>query len=65
MIIAKETHHSLKAVDHYLKDYNRVKLLYLDNKPTEYIKAATAMPVYVINQYIDIINQYVKELNAS
>jgi hypothetical protein len=65
MIIAKETHHSLKAVDHYLKDYNRVKLLYLDNKPTEYIKAATAMPVYVINQYIDIINQYVKEQNAS
>lgn len=64
MIIAKETHHSLKAVDHYLKDYNRVKLLYLDNKPIEYIKAATAMPVYVINQYIDIINQYVK-LNAS
>lgn len=65
VLIAKETCHSLKAVDHYLKDYNRVKLLYLDNKSTEYIKAATAMPVYVINQYINIINQYVKELNAS
>jgi hypothetical protein len=65
MIIAKETSHSLKAVDHYLKDYNRVRLLYQDNKPSEYIKEATALPVYVINQYIDIINQYVKELNAS
>ena len=64
-IIAKETNHTLRAVDHYLKDYNRVKLLYQDNKPPEYIKAATAMPVHVINQYIDIINQYVKELNAS
>jgi hypothetical protein len=65
VIIAKETNHTLKAVDHYLKDYNRVKLLYLDDKPIEYIKAATAMPVYVIRQYIDIINQYVKERNAS
>ena len=64
-IIAKETNHSLKAVDHYLKDYGRVKLLYQDNKPPEYIKAATALPVHVINQCIDIINQYVKEQNAS
>lgn len=64
-IIAKETNHSLRAVDHYLKDYNRVKLLYQDNKPPEYIKAATALPIHVINQYIDIINQYVKERNAS
>jgi hypothetical protein len=64
-IIAKETNHSLRAVDHYLKDYNRVKLLYQDNKTPEYIKAATAMPVHVINQYIDIINQYVKKQDAS
>jgi len=65
IIIAKETNHSLKAVDHYLKDYGRVKLLYMDDKPPEYIKAATALPIHVINQYIDIINQYVKERNAS
>jgi hypothetical protein len=64
-IIAKETNHSLRAVDHYLKDYNRVKLLYQDNKPIEYIKAATAMPIHVIKQYIEIINQYVKERNVS
>ena len=65
IIIAKETNHSLRAVDHYLKDYNRVKFLYLENKPSEYIKLATALPIHVINQYIDIINQYVKELNVS
>jgi hypothetical protein len=65
VIIAKETNHSLKAVDHYLKDYNRVKLLYNEDKPPEYIKLATALPLHVIDQYIDIINQYVKELNAS
>jgi hypothetical protein len=65
IIIAKETNHTLRAVDHYLKDYNRVKLLFQDKKPPEYIKAATALPIHVIKQYIDIINQYVKERNAS
>jgi hypothetical protein len=64
-IIAKETCHSQSAVDHYLKDYNRVKLLYLDKKKPEYIKAATGLTLNVIYQYIDIINQYVKELKAS
>lgn len=65
IIVAKETNHTLRAVDHYLKDYNRVKLLFQDKKPPEYIKAATALPIHVIKQYIDIINQYVKERNAS
>lgn len=65
VIIAKETNHSLQAVDHYLKDYNRVKLLYLENKPPEYINLATALPVHVIKQYIEIINQYVKERKVS
>ena len=65
IIIAKETNHTLRAVDHYLKDFNRVKLLYQDNKPPQYIKAATALPIHVIKQYVDIINQYVKERNAS
>jgi len=65
IIIAKETNHTLRAVDHYLKDYGRVKLLYQDNKPPEYIKAATALPIHVIKQYVSIINQYVNEQNAS
>lgn len=61
-VIAKETNHSIKAVDHYLKDFNRVKTLYLDEKGTEYIHIATNLSINVINQYINIINQYVKEL---
>jgi hypothetical protein len=59
--VARETNHSQKAVDHYYKDFNRVKLLYFDNKPPEFIQAATGLPKYVINQYLLIINQYVKE----
>lgn len=65
VIISKETNHTLKAVDHYLKDYNRVKLLYFENKSPEFIKMATSLPIHVIQQYVNIINQYVKEQKAS
>jgi len=64
-VIASETNHSIRAVDNYLKDFNRVKILYLDNKEPEYIKIVTNLPLHVINQYIDIINQYVKEQKVS
>jgi hypothetical protein len=64
IIIAKETNHTLRAVDHYLKDYNRVKLLFMENKTPEFIKMATSLPIHVIQQYLDIINQYI-EKNAS
>lgn len=63
--IAHETNHSIKAVDNYLRDFNRVKTLFLDNKDPEYIKLVTSLPVHVVLQYIDIINQYVKEQNVS
>lgn len=61
VIIAKETNHSIKAVDHYLKDFNRVKTLYLDNKNVQYIHQVTNMSLNVINQYVSIIKQYIKE----
>lgn len=58
---AKETNHTLMAVDHYLKDYNRVKTLYLDNKDENYIHLVTKLSLGLIAQYISIIDQYVKE----
>lgn len=60
-VIANETNHTIWAVDHYLKDYNRVKTLYLDDKAPEYIRLVTNMSTNLINQYINIIEQYVKE----
>ncbi len=60
-IVAKETNHSQSAVDHYLRDYNRVKTLHKDKKDIEYIHLATNLSKNVINQYLKIINQYVKE----
>jgi len=60
-LVATETRHSIKAVDHYLKDYNRVLTLYLDNKTPEYIQIVTKLSLNVIYQYVNIIKQYVKE----
>jgi len=65
VIISNETNHTLQAVDHYLKDYKRVKLLFMENKSPEFIKMATALPIHVIKQYINIINQNVKEQKVS
>ncbi|MEI6900649.1 MAG: DUF1670 domain-containing protein [Bacteroidota bacterium] len=60
-VVARETNHSQRAVDHYLNDYYRVKMLYLENKNIDYINLATKIAKPVINQYLNIINQYVKE----
>jgi len=60
-VVAAETNHTIKAVDHYLKDFNRVKTLYLDDKTPGYIHLVTRLSLNLIAQYINIINQYVKE----
>lgn len=60
-VVAAETNHTIRAVDHYLKDFNRVKTLYLDDKTPEYIHLVTNLSLNVISQYLNIINQYVKE----
>jgi hypothetical protein len=60
-IIALETNHSQRAVDHYIRDYNRIKILLEDNKDLMYIHLATKIAKPVIKQYQDIYNQYVKE----
>lgn len=60
-IVAKETNHSQPAVDHYINDYHRVKLLVDDNKNTDFIHLATKIAKPVIKQYQDIINNYVKD----
>lgn len=61
LIIAKETNHTINAVDNYLRNFNRVKTLYLDNKDEKYINTVTNLSISLINQYVSIINQYIKE----
>jgi hypothetical protein len=60
-IVASETNHSQKAVDHYIRDYHRVKTLVDDNKDIDFIHIATKIAKPVILQYQDIINKYVKD----
>jgi predicted DNA-binding transcriptional regulator len=60
-IIALETNHSQRAVDHYIKDFNRVKILLDDNKNVQFIHMATKIAKPVIKQYQNIYNQYIKK----
>ena len=60
-IVARETNHSQLAVDKYLKDFNRVKTLVNDNKDIDFIHHTTNISRQVIKQYLQIINNYVKE----
>jgi hypothetical protein len=58
--VAKETNHSMGAVDRYLKDFNRVCLCYEDGKDSDFISLATGLNKYVVNQYVDIIQNQQK-----
>jgi hypothetical protein len=59
-IVALETNHSQRAVDHYIGDYNRVKSLTEDNKNLEFIHMATKIAKPIIKQYQTIFKQCVK-----
>ena len=61
-VIALETNHSQRAVDHYIRDFNRVKTLLDDNKDLQFIHMATRIAKPVIKQYQNIYNQYIKKI---
>ena len=61
-VVARETNHSQLAVDKYIKDFYRVKTLVNDKKDVDFIHHTTNISRHVINQYLQIINNYVKEL---
>ena len=55
LIVAKETNHSVWAVDRYIKDFNRVRLCYQDGKDQEFISLATGLSKFVVSEYLSII----------
>jgi len=55
--VARESNHSQRAVDRYLKDYHRVKTLHTLNYDVDFIHLATEIAKHVIVQYLNIINQ--------
>jgi hypothetical protein len=59
-LVARETNHSLPAVERYLNDFRRVQHCYEKEQSVDFIVAATAIAKHVVLQYIDII----KNLNS-
>ena len=55
--VARETNHSQAAVDRYLKDYHRVKMLHRLNYDVGFINLSTQIAKHVIVQYLDIIKK--------
>lgn len=55
VMVAKETNHSQRAVDHYLNDFNRVKCAYQNNSNIDYIHVVTGISKKIVKQYLDII----------
>ena len=54
--ISRPTHHSGEAVDQYLRDYNRVKVLRGKFAPQE-VAFATGLSVALVNKYLDLIEE--------
>jgi len=54
--IKRRTNHSGDAVDHYLRDYNRVKILHEKHTPQE-ISLATGLSISLVMEYLDLIEE--------
>jgi hypothetical protein len=62
--VARETRHSLKAVERYLQDYERVKLLLKRRIQVEEIGSLIGRGKRVVLEYVEIARQYHPELFA-
>lgn len=60
--IARNTGHSLKSVERYLKDYERVKLLLKRGLDVAEISATIGRGKHVVLEYVEIARQYHPEL---
>jgi transposase len=60
--VARETGHSLKSVERYLKDYERVKLLLKRGMEAEEISSIIGRGKRVVIEYVELARQYHPEL---
>ena len=58
--VAQETHHSIQAVERYLKDFRRVQCCFQDGKDIQFITTVTGIHKYVVNQYLQILQSIQK-----
>lgn len=59
--IARKIHHDPSNVDIYQNDFERVYQLYKDGKEINQISFLTRLSRQLVNQYIELIDQYVTE----
>lgn len=53
--VARETRHSQKAVDRYLKDFHRVRTAYEHNKNLDFVSLATGLSPHLVQQYVQLV----------
>lgn len=63
--IARETNHSQKAVDRYIKDYERIKLCIKKNMQVKTISRATGLSKGLVKKYDELYKQYEGDRDAS
>jgi hypothetical protein len=63
--IARRTDHSLTAVDRYIKDYERVKVLLSKGLTVEEISQAIGRGVQTVLQYREIVSEFHSDLVAT
>ena len=61
--VAKETRHSQRAVDRYLRDYDRVQTLYELKADSTFISQATGMSISLVKEYIKLLKEAPDETN--
>ena len=57
VVVARETNHTLQAVERYLNDFRRVQHCYEKEQSIDFIVTATALAKHVVVQYIDLIHE--------
>jgi hypothetical protein len=60
-VVAHETYHSLEAVDHYLSQYDRVRLCRLERLTPQQTAHAMKCSVALVQQYLEIDDQLEKK----
>ncbi len=56
-VVARETHHTIHAVERYLNDFRRVQHCYEKEHSVDFIVATTAIAKHVVLQYLDILQE--------
>lgn len=55
--VARETKHSLVAVEKYIKDYRRIETCYLKNPDIHFVSNVTGIAKHVVKSYVDIFQK--------